>query len=86
MTHQHTAGDRLRAVRFAVDRPGRPDEEGLIHDTAGAVVSIDDNVTVPPGTCGTVTDVDDGGTIHVNWDNGRRLGLLPGRDEWEPAT
>lgn len=79
----HLPGDRVVAVRFAVDRPGAPDADGLIRDAAGAVVSVDDNVTVPPGTEGTVTDVDDGGTVHVRWDNGRRLGLLPGRDEWE---
>ena len=44
----------------------------------------DDNKLVPPGTEGTVTDTDDAGTIHVQWDNGRNLGLLP-VDEWELA-
>jgi Domain of unknown function (DUF4314) len=37
-----------------------------------------------PGTLGTVTLVDDAGTIHVEWDDGRRLGLvqrpLPGSE------
>jgi hypothetical protein len=42
-----------------------------------------DNIHVTPGTQGTVTDVDDGGTIHVRWDNGRNLGLIPGLDTWE---
>jgi hypothetical protein len=41
-----------------------------------------DNEIVPPGTCGTVRSVDDSGTIHVNWDNGRNLGLLHS-DQWE---
>ena len=76
-------GDRVRAVRFAVSKEGTVDEQGLIHDETGAVVSVDDNVIVPPGTLGTVDSADDMGTLHVVWDNGSRLGLLPGADEWE---
>lgn len=78
-------GDRVRARRFAVSHPGTPDAHGLIRDEHGDVLTVDDNVTVPPGTLGTVDSIDDGGTIHVVWDNGSRLGLLPGQDEWEPA-
>ena len=36
---------------------------------------IDDYETVPRGTEGTVTGVDDLGTIHVRWDNGASLGV-----------
>lgn len=79
----HRPGERVRAIRFAVDHAGTPDADGLIRDASGAVVTVDDNVTVPPGTLGTVTDVDDAGTVHVTWDNGHRVGLLPDRDEWE---
>ena len=35
---------------------------------------------VPPGTRGTVKFVDDMGTIHPQWDNGRTLGLIFGED------
>lgn len=38
--------------------------------------SVDDNEIVPPGTMGTVTVVDDWGTVHVKWDNGAQLGCL----------
>ncbi len=34
------------------------------------------------GAQGTVLFVDDIGTIHVKWDNGSRLGLIPGEDEY----
>ena len=36
-----------------------------------------------PGLLGTVWNVDDAGTVHVNWDNGKRLGLVPDGDMWE---
>jgi hypothetical protein len=34
-----------------------------------------------PGEKGTVTGVDDIGTIHVNWDSGSSLGIAFGEDE-----
>jgi len=33
-----------------------------------------------PGVKATVNMVDDNGTIHCVWDNGRILGLIPGED------
>lgn len=38
---------------------------------------------VPAGTAGTVTRTDERGLIHVDWDNGVGLGLLPDRDRFE---
>jgi hypothetical protein len=35
---------------------------------------------IPEGTKGTVSCVDDTGTIHVNWDNGSSLGVVYGED------
>ena len=35
----------------------------------------DDPRPLPVGTEGTVVHVDDMGTVHVAWDNGRRLGM-----------
>ena len=41
---------------------------------------------VPPGTRGTVKFVDDMGTIHPQWDNGRTLGLIYGEDSFRKLT
>lgn len=40
----------------------------------------DDPRPIAPGTKGTVIAVDDIGTVHCSFDNGRRLGLVPGED------
>ena len=39
-----------------------------------------------PGCQGTVRWVDDMGTIHVSWDCGSSLGLIPGEDAWKKVT
>lgn len=41
---------------------------------------------VQPGTRGTVAAVDDMGTIHMKWDNGRTLGVVPGVDQFRKLT
>ena len=37
---------------------------------------------IAPGAKGTVVAVDDMGTIHMQWDSGRTLGLIPGEDQF----
>ena len=37
---------------------------------------------IPRGTEGEVTMVDDMGTLHMKWDNGRSLGVVPGEDQF----
>ena len=41
---------------------------------------------VPSGTKGTVSFVDDIGTIHPKWDNGRSLGIIVGEDEFRKLS
>ena len=45
--------------------------------------SMDDPLSpVPAGTKGTVLFVDDAGQLHMRWDNGRTLALVPGVDRF----
>jgi hypothetical protein len=47
------------------------------------LVRLDDEFTdMEPGVQGVVQSVDALGTIHVAWDDGRMLGLIPGLDQW----
>ena len=46
------------------------------------LISMDDPQAIPPGSRGTVDHVDDMGTIHMRWDNGRSLGLVPREDSF----
>lgn len=60
----------------------------ILKDTypAGTRIMLDhmgnDPHPIPSGTQGTVKAVDDIGTIHCDFDNGRHLGLIPGEDSF----
>ena len=47
------------------------------------LVAMDDFQAPPVGTLGTVTEVDDIGSIHVNWDTGSCLAVVYGEDTIE---
>ena len=44
---------------------------------------MNDAQAPPVGTIGVVTHVDDACQIHVNWENGSTLALVPFEDKWE---
>lgn len=44
------------------------------------LVRMNDEQAPPIGTCGTVTGVDDLGSIMVSWDNGGSLSVVYGED------
>lgn len=51
------------------------------------LLSMDDPYApVPEGTRGTVVHVDDAAQIHMKWDNGRTLAIVPGEDNFRKLT
>lgn len=47
------------------------------------LISMDDIQAPPQGTRGKVVYVDDAGQIHVKWENGSSLALIPGVDKFK---
>ena len=47
------------------------------------ITMMDDPNPIEPGTEGTIRLVDGMGIIHVNWDNGRTLGIIPDVDRYQ---
>lgn len=47
---------------------------------------FDETLPIPNGMTGTIRKVDNIGTVHVDWDNGVTLGLLPLCDEYKIIT
>ncbi len=54
-----------------------------VGDRVRLIAMGQDPCPVPPGTLGTVWAVDALGTVHVVWDNGRTLGLVPQVDRYD---
>jgi hypothetical protein len=44
---------------------------------------MEDPEPIQDGATGTIVHVDDWGHIHVQWDNGRSLSVIPGEDRFE---
>lgn len=60
------------------------------HYPAGTRIELismnDPFAPVPSGMKGSVDYVDDAGQIHMKWDNGRTLAVLPGVDSFRKLT
>ena len=50
------------------------------------LIHMEDNWSVPAGSCGIVEHVDDAGQIHMKWDNGRTLAIVPQVDKFRRLT
>jgi len=47
------------------------------------MIHMDDERPVDEGLEGTIEKIDDLGTLHVRWDDGRLLGVIPNEDDYE---
>ena len=68
---------RMKAQRTYCDR------YDLLGKKVKLVSTTDQYTILKPGDIGTVNYIDDYGTIHISWENGSKLGLIPGEDKWE---
>ncbi len=50
------------------------------------LISMEGERDMPAGLRGTVKFVDDAGQLHLRWDNGRGLALVPGEDIFRRLT
>lgn len=60
--------------------------EILVKNLAGKrvrLIEMIDQYPVEPGMTGTIRHQDDIGQLHIIWDNGRHLALVPGEDLYE---
>ena len=67
-------GDKVSFVNVTIDI-----QKG---DRVRLVRTGDPYTTLICGDLGTVRRIDSLGTIHVDWDSGSKLGLVPGEDSW----
>jgi Domain of unknown function (DUF4314) len=65
--------------------PHRADPVPQHGDRIELVSTTDSHTKLVPGDQGTVVIVDGLGSVHVTWDSGSRLALIPGEDEWKAA-
>lgn len=56
--------------------------ENLVNKRIEVIGMVDDPNPIQSGTQGTIYHVG-GGVINVMWDNGRKLGLIEGVDEYK---
>lgn len=69
-----------------LEREAKRYKEQYPKGTRLELISMEDPQAVSPGTRGTVQFVDDIGSIHMNWDNGRTLALVPKEDSFRKLT
>jgi hypothetical protein len=88
MARLHAAADAYRrqmAAQMTTELPaGSATSEPPAQGTRIELIrTTDEHTRLLPGTTGTVSLVDGAGTVHVRWDDGSTLGLIPGLDDWK---
>lgn len=70
-----------------LEKEAKRTKEAYPEGTRLMLLHMDDaHAPVPEGTRGTVKHVDDLGQIHMQWDNGRTLAIVPGVDSFRTLT
>lgn len=55
----------------------------FVRDRVRLIEMLDEYTQLEPGAQGVVDFIDDLGTVHVKWDTGHTLGLIPELDKYE---
>jgi hypothetical protein len=58
-------------------------DENLVGRRVELISTSDSYTSLKPGDQGVIFFVDALGTLHIKWDNGSNLGLVPGEDHWK---
>ncbi|MFR5032998.1 MAG: DUF4314 domain-containing protein [Eubacterium sp.] len=69
-----------------LERAAKMYKERYPKGTRIELLSMNDSQAVPPHTKGTIKFVDDMGTLHCTFDNGRILGIVPAEDSFRKLT
>ena len=70
-----------------LSRQAKRYQESYPPGTRVILLSMEDPwAPIPSGTRGTVEAVDSIGQLHMKWDNGRTLALVPGEDSFRKLT
>lgn len=84
MSYRGTVRFQQMTGRMARALPEPAVPAGPARGTRVRLVRCSDPYTkLRPGALGTVSFVDALGTVHIDWDSGSNLGLVPGEDAWE---
>jgi hypothetical protein len=76
-------GDEPQAARFVTEPGDLVRVSGSkVGDRVRLIRTSDPHTSLAPGPLGAVTLIDSQGTVHVAWDDGSTLSLVPGEDEW----
>ncbi len=83
LAEQLTVNQWVAGSSPALGAMNRINMDHLIGKKVELISTTDEYTKLQPGAIGVVSFIDDTGTVFVNWDNGSRLGLIPGVDKWK---
>lgn len=75
--------EKVPVVVVSLNQGGPVIDEEMVGKRIAMIQMANDPNPIEPGTMGTIKMIDAIGQIHVDWDNGRTLAVIPDEDEYE---
>lgn len=82
MTYTHYSAQFM----YRQNRVEKTREQYPVGSRVELLTMADDPKPIPNGTRGVIKSVDGMATVHVIWDDGRQLGVIPGIDQFRLLT